>query len=120
MSTILLVAHDLFVTQQLYKALSDDGHTTLIALSRSEALSIVQQRADIDLLFIDVRTPAAIMDYVLAQQARRLRPALSVLYGTAATIETKNGGAFPAHLGVVKPPYEPAQVRSRVAGIADH
>jgi CheY-like chemotaxis protein len=115
MSTILLVAHDPFVTQQLYKALSEDGHTALIAPSRSEALSILQKRADIDLLFIDVRKPASIMDYVLAQQARRLRPTLSVLYGTAATIETNNGGTFPAHLGVVKTPYEPTQVRTKAA-----
>jgi CheY-like chemotaxis protein len=117
MTTILLVADDPFITGLLREALSEDGHTTLTACSPSEALSILREHADIDLLFIDVRDPASLPNYALAQEAKRLQPTLSVLYATGAAIETKKGDPLPAHLGILKMPYTLAHVRTKVRAI---
>jgi hypothetical protein len=51
--------------------------------------------------------------FTLAQEAKRLRPSLSVLYATNWPVEPP-GSNLPAHLGILKKPYGLGHLRSRV------
>jgi CheY-like chemotaxis protein len=56
------------------------GYRVLEATNSKEALQIIGEHADIDLLFTDVVMPGGMNGPELAQEARRLNPAMKVLY----------------------------------------
>jgi CheY-like chemotaxis protein len=56
------------------------GYVTLSAADATEALDIIDGRADIDLLFTDVTMPGAMNGAHLADAARQRRPSLKTLF----------------------------------------
>src|ERR1051326_6855037 len=85
MSTVLLLADNSFTRRLLLEVLSEDGHTTFVARSTHEVFAILGVHAEIDLLFVDIQDSRSLDFDGLAQEAKRLRPAMSVLHATALT-----------------------------------
>jgi CheY-like chemotaxis protein len=114
MSTILIVDDEDLICELLAEVLSEDGHTTFTAHTGEAALCIIREHPEIDLLFTDVRLPGGMNGLVLAAEAKRLRPTLSVLYATGYAAEFI-GDYNPAAPGeVLQKPFRPTHVRTKV------
>ena len=83
--TILLVEDDELVRGFALDQLASLGYRVLEAGNGPEAMVILRQREDIDLLFTDVVMPGGMSGRDLAEQARALRPGLRVLYTSGYT-----------------------------------
>jgi signal transduction histidine kinase/CheY-like chemotaxis protein len=83
--TVLLVEDDADVRAFALSQLQSFGYTVIEAADGPSALAILQQRADIDLLFTDVVMPGGMNGRALADAARQLHPRLPVLYTSGYT-----------------------------------
>src|SRR5690242_8554875 len=115
MSTILLLADNSFTRRLLFEVLSEDGHTTFVARSAHEVFAILRAHAEIDLLFVDIQDPESLDVDGLTQEAKRLRPAISVLHATGAEAHSLNQSA---HIAILQKPCGPQRVRTKVRAIA--
>ena len=80
--TILLVEDDDLVRGHVAAQLGQLGYRVIQAPDGREALAIVAGDAAVDLLFTDMVMPGGISGRELAEQARRLRPTLRMLFTT--------------------------------------
>ncbi len=83
--TILLVEDDAAVRQVALAALRSFGYTVIEAADGPSAMTVLEQRHDVDLLFTDIVMPGGMNGRELADAARRLRPGLRVLYTSGYT-----------------------------------
>jgi CheY-like chemotaxis protein len=83
--TILVVEDDPLVRTYVATQLNSLGYTTLTAANANEALAYVDGAARFDLLFTDVIMPGSINGRQLADEAKRRRPSLKVLYTSGYT-----------------------------------
>lgn len=90
--TVLVVEDDEDVRETAVTLLKDLGYPVLEAASGWEALDILTQRSDIDLLFTDIVLPYGLRGPELAQEAQKVRPGLKVVYTSGYT----ENGAFAA------------------------
>jgi PAS domain S-box-containing protein len=82
---ILVVEDDDHVREFAAGQLKDLGYKITIARDGNEALAILKQNANFDLLFTDVVMPGGMKGPELAAEARKLNPALRVLYTSGYT-----------------------------------
>ena len=82
---ILVVEDDDHVRQFAANQLKDLGYKITVARDGVEALAILKAGADFDLLFTDVVMPGGLKGPELAAEARKLKPALRVLYTSGYT-----------------------------------
>lgn len=78
--TILLVEDNTAVLEFAQSQLVDLGYRVLVATNGKEALQVIRENADIDLLFTDVVMPGGMNGRELAMEASRLKPELNLLY----------------------------------------
>jgi signal transduction histidine kinase len=81
--SILVVEDDADVRAFATHALADLGYRVLEAPDAQSALHVLDREARIDLLFTDVGLPNGVNGRQLAEEARRRRPSLKILYTTA-------------------------------------
>ncbi len=82
---VLVVEDDEGVREFALSALSNLGYRVLHAKDGAEGLAYLRSSQRIDLLFTDVVLPGAINGRHLADESRRMRPALPVLFTTGYT-----------------------------------
>ncbi|HMP40227.1 MAG TPA: PAS domain S-box protein [Roseiflexaceae bacterium] len=82
---ILLVEDDELVRQYACQQLKSLGYRVLEAADGPEALAIIQERVDIELLFTDMVMPGGMSGRDLAEAAHIVRPDLKVLYTSGYT-----------------------------------
>jgi PAS domain S-box-containing protein len=82
---ILVVEDDEHVREYAAGQLKGLGYKITVARDGNEALSILKQNASFDLLFTDVVMPGGLKGPELAAEARKLNPALRVLYTSGYT-----------------------------------
>jgi CheY-like chemotaxis protein len=82
--TVLVVEDDALVRKHAVAQVLALGYTTLAANNAAEALALVDERADIDLLFTDIVMPV-MNGRQLADEAIKRRPRLKVLYTSGYT-----------------------------------
>jgi signal transduction histidine kinase len=80
--TILVVEDQLLVQMFATDALQSLGYSVLEASNGREALEILEHHPETALLFTDVGLPGGMNGRQLADEARRLNPALKVLFAT--------------------------------------
>lgn len=83
--TILLVDDDPLVRRFAAGRLLDLGYTVIEATNGQEALEILVQRDDVDLVFTDVVMPGGMTGAQLVQQASLVRPGIAILYTSGYT-----------------------------------
>lgn len=86
--TILMVEDDDLVRGFGANLLRQLGYTVVPVARATEALAILENNDDIDLLFTDILMPGSINGHELAQRARRLRPGLPVVLTSGFTDDT--------------------------------
>jgi signal transduction histidine kinase/CheY-like chemotaxis protein len=104
--TILVVEDDEDVLGVAVESLSGLGYTVLTATDAGQALKILRGSQSVDLMFSDVIMPGGMSGAQLANEARRLRPALKVLLtsGYTATALSQEHG-LPEDLEILGKPY---------------
>jgi len=118
--SILIVDDEADLLQLADQYLSDLGYSIRTAANATEALEILAEDEEFDLLFSDVVMPGGMNGYELAQQATRQRPGLKVLMTSGFTSKTiaHNGLArFSAHL--LSKPYRKTDLAQRIRIVLD-
>jgi CheY-like chemotaxis protein len=82
---VLIVEDDPLVRKYVITQIESLGYTTLDAANATEALDIIDNNADIDLLFTDVIMPGPMNGRHLVDEALRRRPALKTLFTSGYT-----------------------------------
>ncbi len=83
------------------------GYETLEAGEAAEALSVLETKPDVDLLFTDLVLPGGTSGAELADEARRRRPELRVLYNSGYSRDVLEGeGRLDDGVTLVEKPFE--------------
>jgi CheY-like chemotaxis protein len=82
---VLVVEDDALVRKYVITQIESLGYATLEAASGAEALSIIDNHADIDLLFTDVIMPGGMNGRQLVDEALKRRPLLKALFTSGYT-----------------------------------
>ncbi len=117
---ILIVDDEVDLLQLANQYLTDLGYHTRTAKNAPQALKILMEDDNIDLLFSDVVMPGGMNGYELAQQATQQKPALKVLLTSGFTSKTiaHNGLArFSSHL--LSKPYRKADLAQHIRLVLD-
>lgn len=115
---ILVVDDDDLVLDEAAEQLSSLGYEVVTAASGNEALAIVAQDADFDMLFTDVVMRNGVGGAALAEQIRRIRPSLSILFASGYLREAlESSGQLPAGVECIVKPYRKAELAEKVEGI---
>ena len=116
---ILLVEDDPLTRQLSTESLVELGYTVIDCESAVAALSILDGRPDIKLLFTDVVMPD-INGKALADEALRRRPDLKVLFTTGYTQNAVvHGGVLDAGINILSKPFTLEQLAAKVRMVLD-
>jgi DNA-binding NtrC family response regulator len=112
--TILLAEDDSSVRDFTAKLLTEAGYKVIKVPNADVALILLREGVPVDVLFTDVVMFGELDGFAMAEEAKRLRPELRVLYTTGYP-----GLAFVANparlLGpLLRKPYRPAQVLEEI------
>ncbi len=83
--TILVVEDDALVRKYVVAQVASLGYATLEAANATEALKIIENGAEVDLLFTDVIMPGAMNGRQLVDEALRRQPLLKTLFTSGYT-----------------------------------
>ncbi len=112
---ILLVEDDPEVRRLSNETLGDLGYGVIEAADGQAALAILRKTPDIDLLFTDIVLPGGMDGVALAAEARKLSPAIKVLFTTGYSYNAavRNGG-FNEDIEILAKPYRKAELARKI------
>jgi len=93
--TILLVEDDAMVRAYVKNELRALGYRVIVTSNGPEALEVLRQPGQIDLLFTDVVMPGGLFGPQLAAEASRLRPGLKLLFTSGYSDRSPSQGWRP-------------------------
>lgn len=108
MSTVLLVEDELLVRELAFEDLTDAGLQVTAANDGDEALAILREGRQFDLLFTDIRMPGMTDGWELARIAKEMLPGLKVIYATGMG---ETDYEFPITEAYVRKPYTISDLR---------
>jgi CheY-like chemotaxis protein len=82
MGRVLLVEDELLVREVALEDLREAGFDVTPASDGDEALDILRDGSEFDLLFTDIRMPGATDGWELAREGRQRLPDLKIIYAT--------------------------------------
>jgi PAS domain S-box-containing protein len=106
--TVLMVEDDPLVRDHVAAQLRSLGYRVVVARDGREALTLLTERPDVELLFTDIVMPGGMNGRSLAELARVLRPKLPILFTTGYEDETLGASAAadgPGAAPVLRKPY---------------
>src|SRR3954469_5105247 len=113
---ILVVEDEVLVRMVAADVLEDAGFTVLESASAEEALTLLETRSDVEVLFTDVNMPGAMDGLGLAQTVHNRSPEISILIGSGrirpCPAELPPGARF------IAKPYAPAALTDAVWAVA--
>jgi signal transduction histidine kinase/CheY-like chemotaxis protein len=115
---ILLVEDNAPVREFAKTQLLHLGYRVLEAANGQDALAVLRERKEIDLLFTDVVMPGGLNGRELAQEARKLYPALKVLFCSGyAESAVLHMGLMDKDVQLLNKPYSRLQLAKRIRGM---
>ena len=118
--TILVVEDDAAVRLAVGDMLAGLGYTVLSAADAQSALEMLERGAAPDLLFTDVVMPGALRSPELARHARRLLPAIGVLFTSGYTQNAiVHAGRLDAGVELLSKPYRRSELAAKVRQVLD-
>ncbi len=119
-NTILVVDDEVVLLALAQEQIEDLGYRVYAASSSAQALQLLAEHKDIDLMFTDVIMPDDISGYELALKATELRPDLKILLASGFTsniMKQKGLALFDAK--VLHKPYRYEELSSKLREILD-
>ena len=118
--SILVVEDDPFVRAYAVSSLIQLGYRVVAASDGREALGMLADVGQIDMLFTDVVMPNGVNGWELAEQAMLLRPEMKVLLTSGYALETLEAhGRLQPGIAVLNKPYRRAQLGKRIRDVLD-
>lgn len=118
--TILVVEDDPAVRDYVTAQLQGLGYRVLEASAGAEALDMLRQTPEIDLLFTDVVMPGGMGGRELAEAARGLRPDMKILYTSGYTENSiVHQGRLDPGIKLLNKPYRREQLAAKVREALD-
>jgi PAS domain S-box-containing protein len=117
--TVLCVEDDNRVRRVAAARLEAAGYRVIEAANGPAALARLAEHPEIALLFTDVIMPGGLRGDELAQEARRLRPALKVLFTSGYAEPSIGGRELAAHGSWLQKPYTASDLATRVRQLLD-
>ena len=115
---ILVVEDDARVRRVAVARLETEGYRVIEAATGAQALALLGQHPEIDLLFTDIVMPGGMLGDELAKEARALRPEIKVLF-TSGYAEPGLPGRDLAEGGWLKKPYTARELATRLRELLD-
>ncbi|MCP3384515.1 PAS domain S-box protein [Bradyrhizobium sp. CCGUVB4N] len=113
--TILIAEDDPFVRSSVILRVEALGYRVVAAVNGQEALQRLRADPGIDMLFTDIVMPGGMSGWELADQARRIRPGLPVLFTSGYALETLvEQGRAQAEAVVLTKPYRKIELAQRL------
>ncbi|MCG2630395.1 PAS domain S-box protein [Bradyrhizobium sp. WYCCWR 13023] len=113
--TILIAEDDPFVRFSVILRVEALGYRVVAAVNGKEALQRLRADPGIDMLFTDIVMPGGMSGWELADQARRIRPGLPVLFTSGYALETLvEQGRAQAEAVVLTKPYRKTELAQRL------
>ncbi len=117
---ILVVEDDELVRDHVVAQLRALGYRVMEAPAGPQALELLEQVADFDLLFTDVVMPGGLNGPKLAEAARRLRPGIKVLFTSGYTENAiMHHGRVDASVELLSKPYRRQELATKVRKVLD-
>jgi PAS domain S-box-containing protein len=118
--TILVVEDQQDVGDLAQSVLEDFGYTVIRAATGRDALSLVEGKGRIDLLFTDLIMPGGMNGVMLAREARKARPKLKVLLTTGyAELSLERETAGGSEFDLINKPYRRSELATKVRQVLD-
>ena len=114
MSTVLLVEDELLVRELAFEDLTEAGFDVTAATDGDQALAILREGRQFDLLFTDIRMPGSVDGWALAAAAKELIPDLRVIYATGLG---EAGDGLETRECYVRKPYNLKDLRKALEGL---
>jgi PAS domain S-box-containing protein len=112
--TVLLVEDDDLVRHMTRQTLEDAGCDVLDARSGAEALNVLRDHRDVDLLFSDIAMPGGMTGIQLAKAAIQLRSDIKVLLTTGYADALVNSDTSESKFDVLMKPYHRMDLERRI------
>ena len=109
---VLLVEDEPLVRMLGYDVLDEAGFEVVEAGDADEALTVLQARSDVRVLFTDVDMPGSMNGFELARTVAERWPAIRVLIVSGKT--RPGPGEMPPHGRFIGKPYQPAAVVQQI------
>jgi PAS domain S-box-containing protein len=117
---ILVVEDDADVRTHSTEILRDLGYRTFEAATGHAALKVLQAHSEIQLLFTDIGLPGGMNGRHLADEARRRRPGLKVLFTTGyARNAIVHGGRLDPGVHLITKPFTYAALATKLRSLLD-
>lgn len=117
---ILVVEDDGAVRAYVTAQLQSLGYNVIEARAATEAMQVLHQTTEIDLLFTDVVMPGGMGGRELADAARKLRPNLKVLFTSGYTENSiVHQGRLDPGVKLLNKPYRREQLASKIREVLD-
>jgi CheY-like chemotaxis protein len=107
--SILIVEDEDDVRELVSSSLRDRGFSVLSVPNAEVALQILMEHVEFDLLFTDIVMPGIMDGFELADRAKRLQPALRVIYATGFSHVARRS-ADQLHGKLIQKPYRPDEI----------
>lgn len=118
--SILVVEDDDMVRQYVIAQLNSMGYTIKTAANGKEALDLLRQGGEFDLLFTDVVLPGGLNGRQLADQATAMRPNIKVLFTSGYTQDTMiHHGRLDAGVTLLSKPYRRSDLAAKIRYVLD-
>jgi CheY-like chemotaxis protein len=112
---ILVLEDDVLVRETAIRQLSALGYTVIEASDGADALRILDNTPDIDLLFTDVVMPGGLTGPDVAKMARTRRPTLKILFVSGYTDNAMaDQGWLDSEMLLLQKPYRRADLAAKV------
>lgn len=114
--TILVVEDEVLVRLDLVSTLEDAGYQTLEASSAAEAISILQRRPEISVVFTDIQMPGDMDGLALAHFVRERWPPTIIVVSSGRVQPAP--GEMPENVWFLAKPYERRTLGSILSEVA--
>lgn len=114
MPTVLIVEDEPDIRATAENALGDAGYQTFAAHDAAEALAILRDHPEVDLLLADTHLGGPTSGVGLVRAAKHMRPDLKVLYSTNRIDELLGPDSTIEPTHILRKPYQPIELRQAV------
>jgi PAS domain S-box-containing protein len=118
--TILIVEDDELVRGYVVAQLKNLGYRTMTATNGPDALALLKQPVEFDLLFTDIVMPGGMNGRELADAVTRQRPGVAVLYMSGyPDAAVMHDGRLDPDITLLSKPYRPAELARLIRQVLD-